>query len=121
NRGNLQTGLANIGLPSFFFDHQWVLRTDHNINNNHKLSIRYTDDSTIQNLQSFAVTPEFTADFNGISRNLLFTHTWIMSSSMTNELRVSPYGLIDFQFPYGADTGAAVRTLPNLGFAGSGD
>lgn len=119
-RGNLQTGLANVTLPGFFFDHQWVLRTDHNINDKHKLSIRYTDDNSIQNLQSFAVTPEFTADFNGISRNLLFTHTWIMNSSMTNEFRISPYGVIDFQFPYGADTGTAVRTLQNIGFAGSG-
>src|SRR5438067_509448 len=119
-RGNLETALANIGLPSISLDHQWVLRTDHNINNNHKLSMRYTDDKSSQNLQSFAVHPDFTIDFNGVSRNLLFTHTWIINSSMTNELRGSPYGLIDFQFPYATTSGAAARTLQNIAFGGSG-
>ncbi|HEY6044987.1 MAG TPA: hypothetical protein VIU65_00205, partial [Pyrinomonadaceae bacterium] len=67
----------------------------------------------------FAVTPDFTIDFTGKSRNLLFTHTWIVNSSITNELRVSPYGLIDFQFPYASTASALARTLPNISFAGS--
>jgi hypothetical protein len=119
-RGSIETALANVGLPNFFFDHQWVVRTDHSINDKHKVSMRYTADASIQNLQSFAVHPDFTIDFNGISRNLLFTHTWIMSSSMTNELRVSPYGLINFQFPYATTASAAARTLQNISFGGSG-
>lgn len=118
-RGSIQTALANVSLPSIFNDFQWVLRTDHNINDKHKLTMRYTDDDSISNLQSFAVTPDFTIDFTGVSRNLLFTHTWIVNSSITNELRVSPYGLIDFQFPYASTASAAARTLPNIGFAGS--
>ena len=120
NRGNLQTALANVSVPSIFNDFQWVLRTDHNINDKHTVSMRYTDDDNISNLQSFAVTPDFTIDFTGVSRNLLFTHTWIVTSSITNELRVSPYGLIDFQFPYASTASAAARTLPNISWAGSG-
>ena len=119
-RGNLETALANVGLPGFFFDHQWVLRTDHNISDKHQVSIRYTDDKSLQNLQSFAVHPDFVVDFNGISRNLLFTHTWIVTSSFTNEFRISPYGIIDFQFPYGATSAPAARTLQNISWGGSG-
>ena len=119
NRPSIETALANVPLPSFSNDFQWVLRTDHNISDKHKLSFRYTDDNNIQNLQSFAVHPDFTIDFNGKSRNMLFTHTWIVSSSVTNELRVSPYGLINFQFPYATTASSAARTLPNISFAGS--
>ena len=119
-RGNIQTALANVSMPSIFNDRQYVIRTDHNINDNHKLSFRYTDDDNISNLQSFAVTPEFTVDFTGKSRNFLATHTWIINSTLTNELRVSPYGLIDFQFPIASTAGPLAFTLQNIGFAGSG-
>ena len=119
-RGNLQTALANVGLPQIFNDEQWVIRTDHNINDNHKLGIRYTSDYSIQNLSSFVVNPGFTTDFVGPTRNLLITHTWIVNATVTNEARVSPYGLIDFQFPFAADASALARTLPQMSFAGSG-
>ena len=89
-RGNLETALANVGLPQIQNDKQWVLRTDHSINQNHKISIRYNQDFTVQNLSSFVVNPAFTTDFVGPSRNLLITHTWIINSTITNEARVSP-------------------------------
>ena len=119
-RGNLPTALANVGLGEFENNKQWVIRTDHNINDNHKLGIRYTQDFSIENLSSFVVNPGFTTDFVGPSRNLLITHTWIVSPTITNEARVSPYGLIDFQFPFASDASELARTLPNISFAGSG-
>jgi outer membrane receptor protein involved in Fe transport len=119
-RGNLETALANVGIGQFFNDKQWVVRTDHNINDDHKLSIRFTNDYFIQNLSSFVVNPGFTTDVLGPSRNLLVSHTWIINSSLTNEARVSPYGLIDFQFPYANNVSDLARTLPQLSFAGSG-
>jgi outer membrane receptor protein involved in Fe transport len=119
-RGNLQTALANVGLPQIFNDKQWVIRTDHNINVNHKLGIRFTNDYFIQNLSSFVVHPDFTTDVLGPSRNLLFTHTWIINSTTTNEARVSPYGLIDFQFPFADSASELARTMPLISFAGSG-
>lgn len=119
NRGSMETALANVPLPSISNDFQYVIRTDHNINEDHKLAIRYTDDDSLSNLQSFAVHPDFTIDFTGVSRNLLFSHTWIVNSSITNELRVSPYGLIDFQFPYASNVSNLARTLSNISFAGS--
>jgi outer membrane receptor protein involved in Fe transport len=119
-RGNLETALANVGLPQIQNDKQWVIRTDHSINENHKIGIRYNQDFAIQTLSSFVVNPGFTTDFVGPSRNLLITHTWIVNSSVTNEARVSPYGLIDFQFPFASDASSLARTLPNISFAGSG-
>ena len=119
-RGNLETALANVGIGQFFNDKQWVIRTDHNINDAHKLGIRYTQDYFIQNLSSFVVNPGFTTDVLGPARNLLFTHTWIVNSSITNEARVSPYGLIDFQFPFATDASDLARRLPQISFAGSG-
>ena len=119
-RGNLETALANVGLPQIQNDKQWVIRTDHSINDNHKIGIRYTNDFFIQNLSSFVVNPGFTTDVLGPSRNLLITHTWIINSSVTNEARVSPYGLIDFQFPFATDASALAHTLPQMSFAGSG-
>ena len=119
-RGNLETALANVGLGQFFNDKQWVIRTDHNISDAHKLTFRFTNDYFIQNLSSFVVNPGFTTDVLGPARNILITHTWIINSSITNEARVSPYGLIDFQFPFATNASALARTLPNMSFAGSG-
>ena len=120
NRGNLETALANVGLPQISNDKQWVIRTDHNISDNHKLGIRFTNDFFIQNLSSFVVNPGFTTDVLGPSRNLLITHTWIVSPTITNEARVSPYGLIDFQFPLASNASDLAKTLPQISFAGSG-
>ena len=119
NRGSITMALANVPFPRAANDRQWVLRTDHNINSKHTLSIRYTDDGNITTPNTIAVTPEFTTDFQGTSRNLLFTHTWVMSSSITNELRVSPYGLIDFQFIFPPDVTEESRTLQNFSFQGT--
>ena len=119
-RGSVETALANVGLAQIQNDKQWVLRTDHSINDNHKLGIRYTSDFFVQNLSSFVVNPGFTTDVLGPSRNLLITHTWIVNPTITNEARVSPYGLIDFQFPFAADASELARTLPQISFAGSG-
>lgn len=119
-RGSIETALANVGLPQIQNDKQWVIRTDHSINDNHKIGIRYTNDFFIQNLSSFVVNPGFTTDVLGPSRNLLITHTWIVSPTVTNEARVSPYGLIDFQFPFADDASELARTLPQISFAGSG-
>jgi hypothetical protein len=118
NRGTVQTGLTLVFAPQVSNDRQWVLRTDHNINQNHKLSFRYNDDSSIFTPSSVAVNPQFFIDIPGISRNFLVTHTWIVSPTITNELRVSPYGLIDFQFPVSPNASPLASTLQNIGISG---
>lgn len=116
-RGSVQTGLIGVSAPQIADNTQWVLRIDHKVNDRHQLAFRYTDDDTI-NPAAAMNSPGFTRDFAGISRNLLMTHTWIMSSSLTNEFRVSPYGLIDFNFPISPDAPPLAFTLPNISIAG---
>ena len=114
NRGTVETGLVQISAPSLSNDRQWVLRIDHKINDKHQLAFRYIDDNNI-NPASAMNSPFFTRDFVGFSRNFLVTHTWVVSPSLTNELRVSPYGLINFNFPISPTDPALAFTLPNIG------
>ena len=116
-RGSIQTGLIGVSAPQIANTRQWVFRIDHKINDAHQLAIRYTDDDTI-NPATAMNSPGFTRDFAGVSRNLLFTHTWVMSSSLTNEFRVSPYGLIDFNFPISTDAPPLAFTQPNISVSG---
>ena len=116
-RGSIETGLVGIGAPSLSNDRQWVMRVDHKVNNNHQLAFRYTDDDNIAPAVAMN-SPFFTRDFAGKSRNFLVTHTWVMSSSLTNELRVSPYGLIDFHFPISPNDPPLAFTMPNIGISG---
>ncbi len=118
NRGTVQTGLTFVFAPQVSNDRQWVIRTDHNINQNHKISFRYNDDNSIFTPSSVAVNPQFFIDIPGVSRNLLVTHTWIVNPTTTNELRVSPYGLIDFQFPVSPNASPLASTLQNIGISG---
>src|SRR5437588_2140417 len=114
DRGLVQTGLVLIGAPSLSNDRQWVLRIDHKINDKQQLAFRYIDDNNI-NPASAMNSPFFTRDFVGFSRNFLVTHTWTINQSLTNELRGSPYGLINFNFPISATDPALAFTMPNIG------
>ena len=116
-RGSIQTGLIGVSAPQIANTRQWVFRVDHKVNDNHQLAFRYTDDDTI-NPATAMNSPGFTRDFTGVSRNFLMTHTWIMSSTLTNEFRVSPYGLIDFNFPISSDAPALAFTQPNIAISG---
>lgn len=116
-RGSIETGLVGISAPSLSNDRQYIVRVDHKINERHQLGFRYTDDSQI--FPAVAMnSPFFTRDFAGNSRNFLVTHTWIINSSLTNELRVSPYGLIDFTFPISPTDPPLAFTLPAISISG---
>ena len=114
NRGNVETGLIQIPAPSLSNDRQWVLRVDHRVNDKHQLAFRYLDDDNI-NPATAMNSPFFTRDFVGFSRNFLVTHTWTVNPSLTNELRVSPYGVINFNFPISPTDPPLAFTLPNIG------
>jgi hypothetical protein len=115
-RGLVETGLIGFGASSQANDRQWVLRVDHKINDKQQLGFRYLDDDNI--VPNAAMnSPGFTRDFAGVSRNFLITHNWVISSNVTNEFRVSPYGLIDFDFPISPDAPALAFTLPNISIA----
>ena len=116
-RGSIETGLVGISAPSLSNDRQWIFRVDHKVNDHHQLAFRYTDDNQIFPATAMN-SPFFTRDFSGKSRNFLVTHTWVVNSNVTNELRVSPYGLIDFHFPISPGDPPLAFTLPNIGISG---
>ncbi|HKY30855.1 MAG TPA: carboxypeptidase regulatory-like domain-containing protein [Pyrinomonadaceae bacterium] len=116
-RGSIQVGRVGVSAPQIADTRQWVFRVDHKVNDSHQLAFRYTDDDTI-NPATAMNSPGFTRDFAGVSRNFLVTHTWVMSSSLTNEFRVSPYGLIDFDFPISVDAPPLAFTMPNISISG---
>jgi hypothetical protein len=117
NRGSIQIGRTGVSAAQIADDRQYVLRVDHRVNDSHQLAFRYTDDDNI-NPATAMNSPGFTRDFAGKSRNFLATHTWIINPTLTNELRVSPYGLIDFNFPISPGAPQLAFTLPNISISG---
>ncbi|MBX5477856.1 MAG: TonB-dependent receptor [Pyrinomonas methylaliphatogenes] len=113
DRGQIETGLIGISAGQKSNDRQYVIRIDHSINERHKLAFRYLDDDSITT-PSAMNSPFFTTDFNGISRNFLVTYTWIVNPTITNELRVSPYGKIDFEFPISPSDPPLAFTLQRI-------
>ena len=116
DRGNIETGLIGVSAGQKSNDRQYVIRLDHSFNERHKLSARYLDDDSITT-PSAMNSPFFTTEFNGISRNLLFTYTWVVNPTITNELRVSPYGKIGFEFPISPSAPPLAFTLQRIGFS----
>ena len=116
-RGSVTTGLVAVPVPQIANVRQWVARVDHKVNDAHQLAFRYTEDDSI-NPNVAMNSPGFTRDFAGVSRNFLVTHTWVINPTLTNELRVSPYGLIDFTFPISPNNPPLAFTLPNISISG---
>lgn len=115
-RGNIETGLVGISAPQVSNARQWVVRLDHNINENHKLAFRFLDDRSVTT-PSAMDSPFYIRDFAGKSPDFLGTYNWIIDSSMTNEFRFS-YGKIDFNFPISPNAPTAAFTLPNISISG---
>jgi hypothetical protein len=61
--------------------------------------------------------PGFTFNGDFGSQNLLVGHTWMVSPSMTNELRFA-FGRINFQFPLSPDNRPEAATLQNVAISG---
>jgi hypothetical protein len=116
-RGPVETGFIGVSAPQLSNDRQWVLRIDRWLNSKQQLAVRYTDDDNISP-SSAMNSPGFTRDFAGKSRNFLVTHTWVATPTITNELRVSPYGLIDFNFPISPNAPPLAFTLPAISISG---
>lgn len=97
DRGSIEFG--GIGIPSPAIDNsrQFQGRVDHTITDDHRLSFRYIFDDSIAT-PSNITNPGFIQDFNGRSQNFLASYTWVISPTMTNELRGS-FGRISFDFP----------------------
>ena len=116
DRGSIETGLVAIPSAQIADARQWLLRFDHNLSDNQKLSFRYSDDRSVTT-PSAMDSPFFIRDFKGNSPNFLVTHNWIINSGLTNEFRFS-YGKIDFNFPISPVSPTEAFSLPNISISG---
>jgi hypothetical protein len=81
------TGVREVpqNLPSY----NMQFRVDHVINEKQNVSVRYfTDTSSYPNYYT-GISRPFDSDEKGTDHSLALTHTYVMSNSMTNELRVN--------------------------------
>ncbi|MBI3653478.1 MAG: TonB-dependent receptor [Acidobacteria bacterium] len=117
DRGAIEFGQAPVTIPTKFNDNNYAVRLDHTFTEAHRLSGRYLYDHS-------PVTPNgvngpgFTFDGDFGSQNLLASHTWVISPTMTNEFRFS-FGRINFQFPISPNASELAKTLQNVGFGGT--
>jgi outer membrane receptor protein involved in Fe transport len=112
---NLTTGLFLRSAPFSNLDNNHQVRVDHVASSKQTLSFRWLYDSDIQG-PSLNTLPGFDNNFVGRTMNGLFSDTYMITPTMTNEFRFD-YGRIGFNFPLAA-TDAFHSALPNYSFAG---
>lgn len=114
--GNARTGMrvqygnAGRAAPSIQLNDNHVARVDHRFSDAHSLSARWLYTNTFAaNGGTIAISRFFDADNSDRSMSALLSHTWVMSPTMTNELRFN-FGRINPQFPL--SNPALAGTLP---------
>jgi outer membrane receptor protein involved in Fe transport len=110
DRGSVSFASANIGLAQPSDDIQWLTKVDHTLSEAHRLSFRYTYDSS-KTSPSSVVFPGYIQDFKGRSQNFLFNDTYTFTSTWTNEFRFG-YSRIGFDFPISGKSVPLAQTLP---------
>jgi hypothetical protein len=88
DRGQVQFATASYTLPAFDDSPQWFGRIDHYSSTKHRFSIRYLYDSrqTVPESVSF---PGFVQQDSFSHQNVLFSDTYTIGSTYTNEFRSS--------------------------------
>jgi outer membrane receptor protein involved in Fe transport len=117
---NLTTGLFVRSAPFSSLDNNHQVRVDHVASSKQTLSFRWLYDSAITG-PSLNNLPGFDNNFVGRTMNGLFSDTYMITPTMTNEFRFD-YGRIGFNFPLAAPD-AFHTALPNysgLGVTGMG-
>ena len=94
---------------------QWIIRLDHSLSDLHRLSFRYVYDSETATTSDFYF-PGYTDDFKGRDQNFLFTDTYTISPTWTNEFRFS-YGRIGFGWFINTGGSSNATTLPAFSIA----
>ncbi len=116
NRGAIEFGRVGIPFSSVSNDLQFLVRADHTLNQDHRLSFRYSFDDSI-NTPNGVNGPGFEFIFDGRDQNFLGSYTWVISPSWTNEFRGS-FGRIAFQFPLSPNNNELAETLPAVSISG---
>jgi len=117
---NLTTGLALRSASFSNLDNNHQIRVDHVASDKQTLSFRWLYDSDIQG-PGLNNLPGFDNNFVGRTMNGLFSDTYMITPTVTNEFRFD-YGRIGFNFPL-ASPDAFTSVLPNysgLGVASFG-
>jgi hypothetical protein len=112
DRGSVNFAAANISVPAPQDEIQWLTRIDHNLSDAHRLSFRYIYGSSKASPDDI-IFPGYIQDFNGRSQNFLFSDTWTLSPTWTNEFRFS-YGRIGFNFPISDRSVELAQTMPRF-------
>jgi hypothetical protein len=113
----VQTANFNRTIPEVFLDNNHVVKFDHRISDKQQISFRWLYDRNTDNVGGqVGFTPSF--DAASASRTLggAFTHTYIISNRMTNELRVN-YQRVALDFPLNDTTGLGF-SLPEIAVSG---
>lgn len=116
DRGSIEFGEIGIPAPAIDNASQFQGRVDHTITDAHRLSFRYIFDDSVSTPSNIS-NPGFIQDFQGRSQNFLATHTWVISPTMTNELRGS-FGRISFDFPISSKSIEEAFTQPRITIQG---
>lgn len=116
DRGSIEFGGIGISSPAIDNSRQFQGRLDHTVTDDHRLSFRYIFDDSISTPSNIS-NPGFIQDFEGRSQNFLATHTWVMSPTMTNELRGS-FGRISFDFPISSSSVEEAFSQPRIEIQG---
>lgn len=116
DRGSIEFGGVGISEALVQNARQFQSRVDHAISTNHQLSFRYIFADSIITPSNIS-NPAFIQDFNGRSQNFLTSYTWVVSPTMTNELRGS-FGRIAFDFPISGRSTEEALTLPKVNIQG---
>jgi hypothetical protein len=116
DRGSIEFGGVGIPSASISNGRQFTGRVDYSLTEAHRLTFRYLFDDSISTPSNIS-NPGFIQDFNGRSQNFLVSHTWLITPTMTNELRFS-YGRINFNFPISGKSVEDAFTLPKVNIQG---
>jgi hypothetical protein len=87
DRGTVQFATASLTFPATDDSPEWLLRFDHYVSENHRLSGRYIYDSRTTTPVT-VLFPGFITDTGEKNQNILLSDSATLSPSYTNELRL---------------------------------
>ena len=113
DRGTVQFATAPLTLPATDDSPEWLVRFDHYVSENHRLSGRYIYDSRTTTPVT-ALFPGFITDSGEKNQNVLLSDSDTFSPSYTNELRLS-FGQLDIdQTRLSSQSIPLAQTLPRI-------
>jgi hypothetical protein len=111
DRGTVQFATALYPQPFGYDAPQLTFRLDHNLTDTHRMSFRYTYDQ--QSGQTIPMFPGFYYDYRFRKQNFLFSDSYTLSPTWTNEFRFS-YSRFGYENAVSSNSVPEAQTLPYL-------